>query len=236
LEIQAAGKRRILMRVFFRIFLSKVVKPLLGIYLKKNRQTRVGTFSILVYDGVFHPQFFFSTKYFFEFLSLQEIKSQKALEIGSGTGILSLLAYQMGAETTAIDVDVNAVRNTEINFENTFGKQHQAKIYQSNLFENVPNQKFDLILINPPYFFKKIIDPKEFAWHCGEDGEYFERLFAGISAYIHNNSKIYMVLAENCDIKRIERMAYKNDLVLIKKHEKKIYWERNFIFLIENKI
>lgn len=214
------------------ILYNRLYKPFLKLYLKSNRTVRFDGFSIKVSKQVFHPKLFFSTKYFYDFINKQNVKGLLFLEIGSGTGVLSMLAYKKGAEVTAIDVDPVAVENTKFNFSKNFRGTRPLTIHHSDVFENVKPQSFDMIVINPPYYFKNPTLPGQQAWYCGENGEYFEKLFSSLGVYIHKGSFVYMILEEGCDIDRIKQIAAKNKFVFEIADQRKIKWELNFIFSI----
>ena len=91
---------------------------------------------------------------------------------------------------------------------------------------------FDYIVLNPPYFFKSPDDMSMYAWYCGKNGEFFKHFFSSIKKYLNPKGLCYMVLADNCDIIRIEKLALDYDLSFKLIHEKKIAWEKNFIFEI----
>lgn len=81
------------------------------------------------------------------------------LEIGSGTGVISLGLIQRlkgNSEITAIDIDQNAYEltreNLALNQVTNISVQHTS--LQGFYHEN-QNQKFDLIISNPPYFDSK---------------------------------------------------------------------------------
>ena len=58
-------------------------------------------------------------------------------------------------------------------------------------------------------------------------------LFSQLSLYISNETQVYMVLADNCDINRISEIAIRYNFILNKVEEKKIKWEINYIYKIE---
>ncbi|KMQ67160.1 tRNA (adenine-N6)-methyltransferase [Chryseobacterium sp. FH2] len=79
--------------------------------------------------------------------------ASKVLEIGTGTGLISLMAAQrnLTAEFLGIDINEEAVHITQINFENSPFKSRLKSIHQD--FKTfVTKNKFDLIISNPPYF------------------------------------------------------------------------------------
>lgn len=210
-----------------------LLKPVLKFYLRFNTVVRFDNLKVKVYKNIFHPSLFFSTKYLYSFLSKINLQSKSFLEIGSGSGVLSLLAYQKGANVTALDIDENAVNNTIENFENNFGIHHKAQILQSDLFEKINPQIFDVILINPPYFFESVQHTSQLAWYCGENGEYFKNLFINLSRYIDKDTLVIMILADNCEIERIKNIASQNNFYFNLLEHKKIKWEINYIYQIQ---
>ena len=211
---------------------SLFVKPVLRLYLRRDTRMRVDGFSLHVKKNVFHPSFFFSTRYFYDFLNRQDLKDVKLLEIGCGAGLLSMLAYRKGAKVTAVDIDLNAVDNTRYNFRQNFQREEDRMILQSDLFAALPVSAFDVVVINPPFYFRRPERPGEHAWYCGANGEYYEALFAGLSAYIHTSSRVFMVLPESPELARVSRIAAHYDFQLDAVDTKKIAWEKNHIFSI----
>ena len=212
---------------------SVFYKPLLKLYLRRNRHCKFKGFDLVVLKGVFHPSLFFSTTYFFTFIAKLDLQDRNFLEVGSGSGVLSLLAQSKGAHVTAVDIDPLAVENTRINFDRNFGKQKMATIYTSDVFENVPPQKFDLIVANPPYYFKAVQHPSQQAWYCGEEGEYFGKFFGRLAEYSSTRARVYMILEENSEIERIKAMAGEYGFVMKIVEQKKIRWEISYIFSIQ---
>lgn len=78
---------------------------------------------------------------------------QNILEIGTGTGIISLMLAQRNSEAsiTAIDINLEAVGLARENFENAPFKE-RLKAFEKDFktFDN--SDKFDFVVSNPPYF------------------------------------------------------------------------------------
>ena len=79
--------------------------------------------------------------------------AKKILEVGTGTGLISLMLAQrnLNAQIQAIDINENAVKLASENFENSPFKNRLAVSLANYKNFNV-EEKFDLIISNPPYF------------------------------------------------------------------------------------
>jgi release factor glutamine methyltransferase len=211
-----------------------VLYPFIAIYLKKERSYNHKGFKLKIFPGIFHPAFFFSTKYLFSFIDSQPIQQKECLDLGCGSGLLSLLMLRKKGKVTAIDIQDLAIQNTLFNFEKNKPQfNYVITLVKSDLFDNLPLKHFDFVVINPPYFFAEVTTEYENAWYCGEHGNYFEKLFFQLGHYIHSTSDVYMVLAENCDLKKIEKIASKHGHQMEIVDQKKIWWELNYIFKIK---
>lgn len=78
---------------------------------------------------------------------------QNILEIGTGTGIISLMLAQRNSEAniTAIDINPEAVGLARENFENTPFKEC-LKAFEKDFKTFGSSDKFDFVVSNPPYF------------------------------------------------------------------------------------
>ncbi|WP_312899889.1 tRNA1(Val) (adenine(37)-N6)-methyltransferase [Chryseobacterium taichungense] len=75
------------------------------------------------------------------------------LEIGTGTGLITLMLAQRNPEANFFGIDINkeAVDLTKINFENSPFSARLKNVHQDfKEFETL--ERFDLIVSNPPYF------------------------------------------------------------------------------------
>lgn len=131
---------------------------------------------------------------------------------------------------TATDINPVAVQYLRIN---RAANGLFFNVIQSDLFDNLSPQQFDIIAINPPYYRKDPTSPAEYAWFCGKNGEYFQRLFAGLADFIHGDTKVIMVLCDGCDIEMIRRFALRNKFDLRQEAVKKNLLEKTFIYRIE---
>ncbi len=217
----------------FRRVLKKLVqvtwRPWVLHYTRKERTFRYRGLDILVRKGVFHPGFFFSSLMLLEFLEKKPLAGKKVLEPGCGTGLISVFAASRGAHVTACDISRQAVENTRLNA--TLNKVNIA-VLESDLFGSIPADVFDFILVNPPYFRRNPRDDSERAWFAGEDLGYFKRFFMTLHPFFKDNTQVYMILSDDCEIDVIKAIAGANGYRLEEVQRKWKWWEWNIIFRV----
>ena len=209
---------------------STFYKPFLAKYLSKTRNYRYKNILLRIPPEVFHPGFFFSTKLLIHNIKNLELENKTFLELGSGSGLISIYAARKNARVTAIDINPVAVEHLKIN---GIKNDVELQIILSDMFNNVPKQTFDFIIINPPYYKKDPSTYKDYAWYCGENGEYFQSLFGSIADYMNAESTVLIILSEHCDLEMIKSIAGKSNFNLRLVYEKKNIMEKNFIYKIE---
>lgn len=104
----------------------------------------------IVYPNVFSPKFFPDTYFFADHLTITP--GETFLEIGSGTGLISIMAALRGAQqVTAVDINPEAVKNTTDNIFRHDLKQY-FKVYLGDLFDPIPEDfRFDTIFWFVPF-------------------------------------------------------------------------------------
>lgn len=216
------------MRKVFKRIISFFLVPLTRWYLRKERHYTYRDTRVIVFQGVFHPGLFYSTKFLIDYILTQPLKNKSLLELGCGTGLLSIIAKQHGAVVTATDLGEKAIENVTLN-----AKQNQVEmeIIHSDLFDHVNQRPFDWIVINPPYYARKIKTEAELAWHCGEEFEYFEKLFSSLRNYMHLTTRVIMVLTLGCDLDKIVEVARKHSFRFELLQEKNVLFDgKDFLY------
>lgn len=217
------------MRQFFKKIAHPFLKFGMNLFYSKPRNFCYDNITIKVHPDVFPPQLTFSTQILLGFIKDLDLENKTLLELGCGSGIISLLATKKGAQVTASDINQTALDFLVTNAE----KNHlKLKTVYSDLFENIENQTFDYIIINPPYYPKTAKNVKEQAWFCGENFEYFEKLFGQLPNYLADQTSCFMILSQDCEIEKIKAIAKKNALAFELVLEKKDLVETNYVFKI----
>jgi release factor glutamine methyltransferase len=220
------------MRKIFKRIVSPILVPLIRWYLRKERRFVHNGLTTYVFPGVFHPGFFHSTRFILSYLTDKDLVGKSFLELGCGSGLVSIVAAKAGGNVTSSDLSLRALENTKhnANLNNVF-----LKIVYSDLFDNIDKTQFDWIVINPPYYARKPESEQDLAWYCGENFEYFQKLFASLNDYMRSASQVIMVLTKGADVKAIEAIAnkYTFDLELLKKNPV-FFDEMDFLFRIKS--
>lgn len=209
--------------------LSPVLQRFAKYYFSKQRPFHYKGIKGTVLPGVFYPIFTISTKLLMDFIEPLELEEKSFLELGCGTGVISTLAAKKGARVTASDINSAAIENVQINAKKN-GVVVQAIF--SDLFEEIPKQNFDYIIINPPYYPKNPQNEADLAWFCGDNFEYFKNLFNQLGDYFHLESKVYMILSEDCELEKIKSLAANQQLNFKLDYCTKRQGEENYIFQI----
>ena len=92
---------------------------------------------------------------------LKDIKNPTIVEIGTGSGIISVMLAKLISNIQIIAVDINdkaldlAKRNAT-----QHGVEDKISFIKSDLFENISEDKFDMVISNPPYIASNFKLPK----------------------------------------------------------------------------
>ena len=122
-------------------------------------------------------------------------QSDKVLEIGTGTGIIAIIASKKAENVTAIDINKYAVECTQ---KNAKINQTHIDVRLGDLFGPVKDEKFDLILFNTPYLptdeDEIVNDELDAAWDGGKDGRsVIDRFIKDLSAHINPRGHVQLV-------------------------------------------
>ena len=218
------------MRAIVKYVVGKTYKPLLEKYLSRSRTYNYSGVRLVVPQHVFHPGFFFSTKFLWKYIAKENLNEKTFLELGAGSGLISICAAKKGARVTATDINEIAVNAL---LSNKILNGVDIDIIYSDLFDDIPKKHFDFIAINPPYYKKAPLSIADHAWYCGENGEYFQKLFNSLACFMNDDSKVLMVLCDGCDLEMINKIANENHFQLHCVLSKQRLLEKNYIFKIE---
>ena len=121
---------------------------------KKEQDTEIyfQGIKLLVKRNIFSPEARLTYSHTFMTKFLVKLEGKRVLDIGTGCGVLAIVAAQRGAKSVvAVDIDTLAVENARLNVKR-YRLDGCIKVMCSNLFENVAGN-FDVIISNLPIAF-----------------------------------------------------------------------------------
>lgn len=131
---------------------------------------------------------------------------EMVLDIGTGTGLLAILAAKLGGKVTAVDVMPEAISLARRNAEKN---NVSLDIKTGSLFAPVGGNIYDVIIANVPQenLSPTIINslpPEQVAgMHGGENGnEILLKLLHLAPAFMHKKSRLYVVVYSMSDFRK----------------------------------
>lgn len=131
---------------------------------------------------------------------------------GSGAIAISLAKYIDNCEITATDISHKAIQIAKLNAEKNLVHK-KIKFIESDMFKNIKDCKFDIIVSNPPYIETSIIPTlsqevqKEplIALDGGNDGlDFYRVIINNADNYLKTNGGVFLEIGYNQKNKVIE--------------------------------
>ena len=185
---------------------------------------------IEVDEGVYAP----SDDTFLLLSAISIKEKQRVLEVGAGTGIISLHCAKNGALVMATDISESAVVNAK---KNALANNLVLEIVQSNLLDGVRGP-FDVIVFNPPYLSnwegERLPDEDERQLVGGEGGwETTIRFLDAAREHISERGKIYLLVSSESSSAALEHAKKEYELRLLA--EKRLFFESLAVYELTKK-
>ena len=184
----------------------------------------MGKFEIETDDLVYIP----SDDTFLLAENLEIKEGQSVLEIGTGSGLVSMYASLLTDDVTATDINYNALELAEKNFK--LNNINTIKLEFGDLFEPVKDKKFDVILFNTPYLPTDsddiINDDLNYAFDGGLDGrKVIDRFIKEAPNHLNDKGIIQMIQSSLSDNDRTLDMFDRNGFVAEIAESEKFFFE-----------
>lgn len=136
--------------------------------------------------------------------NLDAKKGERVLELGTGCGLLAILAAKAGAQVVATDMNPAAL---ECARENASSNKvaNMIDFCLGDLFEPVAGERFDLVVFNPPYLpvdpYEALGGPLDRAWEAGPDGRAVtDRFLHDLLNHLTQNGRAMFVQSSLSDV------------------------------------
>lgn len=150
-------------------------------------------------------------------MNTEEMKDAAVLEVGTGSGLVSLCCVQAGARTVvATDLNPAAVANARDNAA-TFGFDDRLEVRlvprrDPGAWTVIrPDETFDFIISNPPWENQKPVSVEQFALY-DPDFELLETLVEGARKRLKPNGRMWLAYGCVTAIRRIQEVAAREAL------------------------
>lgn len=188
----------------------------------------------IICEGVYEP----SDDTFLLIDNLMVNDGDFVLEIGTGTGLVAMIASQQAKKIIATDVSSLALKCASQNIKLN-DLTSKIELREGQLFEPIhPNERFDVILINPPYLpadSLEIDDTLTQSWSSGKDGRtIIDEFLQYFDNYLKKHGRVQLIQSSLSMPEETIRAINKKGMKIEKISEKNFFYEKIILFLIKN--
>jgi release factor glutamine methyltransferase len=156
------------------------------------RLERVYGMPFIVTPSVFNPKVPRTGEYFASQINSSLVERDwEVLDMGTGSGVCAVFAAKHARSVVAVDINSAAVRCAGINARLNH-LEHKIDVRHGDLFAPVSQERFDLILFNPPFVRGTPRDDRDRAWRSNDVAE---RFAAGLGAHLKPGGSALVLLS-----------------------------------------
>ncbi|EFY84166.1 hypothetical protein J3459_008254 [Metarhizium acridum] len=177
---------------------------------KKHQEAyseQVGYFQLQIHPSVYSPKYFPETLWYGQNLP-SIVKGGSFLEIGVGSGLISLHLAASGSKVVGADINPFAVETTQQNFSRN---QQEGTFIVSDIFDKIDG-RFDFIFWNHPWQIDASV-PDELKTEKTFDLGYqlLQRFVAESANYLTENGKVLLGTSSFADLEAIRSIVGKGN-------------------------
>ena len=179
---------------------------------------------ITVFPGVYPP----SEDTYLLLDSLDIMENDSFLEVGCGTGLISITVAKRTNSVVCIDSSIDAVQNTQENLRRN-RLHHRCHIIESDLLCALsPSAKFSLIVFNPPYLpDDEDHTSLDHALVGGETGVEITQRFIGQAVeHLVSGGRVYVVVSSLANVDSIRKTMSGHGLAVELVSEESMFFEK----------
>ena len=163
-------------------------------------------------------------------------EGDKVLELGTGTGLVSIFASKKAAKVIATDISSLALSCAKKNFELN-RVSSKIDLREGSIFEPIiKGEDFDVILFNPPYLPSDSREEDTVltrSWSAGKDGRIIiDDFLKECNKYLKENGKILLIQSSLSNTDQTINIIKKKNMKIEKLAEKSFFYEKIILFLI----
>ena len=204
--------------------------------LKPSKMFIIDGIKLKVPSGIFHPAPFDSSRILLRAIRkrFKTLDGKSVLDMGTGSGIHAIAASKLGARVIAVDINPKAIETAKYNAElNEMGDS--IRFVESDLFENLDDELFDLILFNPPFYQGFPNDIADKAW-IDEGSKTIKRFIEGIPKHLTHKAAVLVIISNRSDISSFMNHCESAGLVVQNIMSKRVFDEVYHVFKMGTKM
>jgi tRNA1Val (adenine37-N6)-methyltransferase len=148
---------------------------------------------------------------------MQNEKIKNILDIGAGTGLLSLmLSQKTDAQIDAVEIDEQAAQQSKENFEASPWSE-RLSIFNSPIQQFNSTITYDVIISNPPFFLQSLRSDNEQKNLAKHSGSLFSNELTDVVDKLLAPKGKFTILLPYIEFKRFEIIAKEKQLHLVQK-------------------
>jgi release factor glutamine methyltransferase len=155
------------------------------------------------------------------------------LDMGTGTGFLALLAAIKAKKVLGVDVNPRAIEVARGNALLNNIKNVEFRV--SDLFSDIRDEVFDLIIFNPPYLPVDEMDMLGRSWSGGSNGlDIIKRFLKSAPDYLNEGGGIWLLVSSLNDLDELREILNGNNLESEILAKKKLWFEEIYVIKAVN--
>jgi len=157
-------------------------------------------------------------------------KGARLLDVGTGSGIIAIMAKYKGAgRVVAIDNNPAAIKTTKFNAR-LHGFEKTIKVIKSDLFDHLNrDEKFDVIVANLPWrniYPKNIVEKAMWDKNLSVN----KRFFKEVHQFLRPQGRIYFLQANFGEVKKVKKLIKQSGFVIKNTFKEKDRWRIFYTF------
>ncbi|MBO3839631.1 MAG: methyltransferase [Thermoproteota archaeon] len=167
--------------------------------------------------------------------AVKNARAKKALEIGCGCGLISMILARNSEEVFAIDVSREACANTLQNSKRNGleGIIHVINGDMATAFRR--GLGFDLVVSNPPYLPVEQSAEEDVSWAAGRDNSFSKKLLENTLPLLSDNGIMLIVQSSLSDLGGLKRLVEEKGFKMEEASHEKFFFERIIVFKISKR-
>ncbi|NHV99346.1 MAG: methyltransferase [Thaumarchaeota archaeon] len=167
--------------------------------------------------------------------AVENVNAKRILEIGCGSGIVSLVLARRNVEVVAVDVAMEACKNTLDNFKRNRlqGVVHVVNGYLATAFRD--NLVFDVVVSNPPYLPVDQSPVEDLSWAAGKDASFSKKLLKNVLPLLSDTGVLFLVQSSLSDVDGLKRTLEEKGFLVEEASFRSFFFEKIILFKIYRK-